>query len=1173
MTHPFKDGQPFKRLLVANRGEIAIRILRASTELNITTGVFYSFEDRFSLFRFKADEAYQIGTPGNPVGTYLDARAIVDRAKALAFDAIHPGYGFLSENQEFAEMCREAGICFVGPEPRVLGLFGDKVKARTVAKEAGLPVIEGATAPVATLEEAKALAQGLGYPVTLKAVAGGGGRGIRMVINEKELALAFPRARSEALASFGSGDIYLEKRIEEPKHIEVQLLGDSHGRLIHLHERDCSIQRRHQKVVEVAPALGVSPKTRRKLHELALGLGKHVNYQGLGTVEFLVDPQENIFFLEVNPRVQVEHTVTEMIAGVDLVQASILVAAGCPLDDPRIGLSLAKIEKKTKGERSNEDSVPISGAAIQCRITTEDPTKEFAPDIGEIIAYRPACGFGIRLDEGLGTAGGLVTPHYDSLLVKVTAHAHSLPMASAKMHRTLSEFRIRGVKHNIPLLKNVVVDPDFLGSKMTTAFFDKHPGVFKFSLPRDRATKLLRYIGEVSVNNPHDLPKTPRAKSDFFKPEIEDVITSRNHGVKSETAKLVFDEKGATGLKSWILSHPALLLTDTTMRDAHQSLFATRLRTIDMLKAAPFYRKNAEKFFSLEVWGGATFDTCLRFLKEDPWERLAKIRQEIPNIILQMLLRGDNAVGYTNYPKWVIQEFIRQTASAGLDLFRIFDCLNQKSKMEVAISEVKKNGAICEVCVCYTGNVIDKQETKYTLGYYLNVAKDLEKMGADIICIKDMAGLLRPQAATVLIKALSETVSLPIHLHTHDTSGAGVTTLLSASRAGCHIVDGAVSSMAGLTSQPSLNALLASLMGDPKCPEITLPVLDELARYFAEVRNLYQDFDPGIKATSTDVYEHEIPGGQYSNLYEQARRVGVSAKGFYQLTKRYQEVNQLLGNIIKVTPSSKVVGDFALLLQKMNTTGPDYLKQKPRLDYPDSVVSFFKGDMGEPYGGFNEEVKELVLASLPKEDNKSAKSAVDNLQDVKEELEAKIGRSVSDLQALTYRLYPKVFLDYCKHLDAYGKTEYLDTNVFFYGLQDGQETVCDLEAGKTLIIQLRGVSNANPDGNRTLFFKLNGFPRAISIMDRFALAPSKGIKRKADPQEKGHVGASMPGKVLEIVVKSGQTIDTGDKLIVTESMKMEYVITAKGKGKVKDVLVAVGAELQEGDLLMELELL
>ena len=859
-----------KRILVANRGEIAIRIFRAATELNMTTVALYSYEDRFSVHRFKADEAYKIGEAGKPLDAYLNWQEIIKLAKEKNIDVIHPGYGFLSENKDFAKACEDNDILFCGPSSETIDLFGDKLKAKKVAIESNVPVIPGTEKPVDTLEEAVKIASDIGYPVTLKALSGGGGKGIRAVFSETELKDAFERSQSEAKASFGKSDIYIEKNIQKPRHIEVQIAGDINGNVYHLFERNCSIQRRHQKVVEVAPAIDLSQEAKDKLYEYSVNIGKKVGYTSVGTVEYLVDKDENIYFLEVNPRIQVEHTVTEMITGIDIAHLTILLSAGKPFTHPAIGI------------KSQQD-IKQNGVAIQCRITSENPAKDFAPDTGAILAYRPAQGFGIRLDEGFATSGGLVTPHYDSLLVKVTALGNDLHAACQKMIRALKEFRIRGVKQNIPLLINIISHPKFQAGEVNTHFLQDYQEVFNFKQPRDRATKILKFIADTTINNPHNLVDFNDHKG------FDDYKLSSKSIIEGPNAKSIFDKEGIAGLKKWIHDSKELLLTDTSMRDAHQSLFATRLRNFDINQATKFYSDHLNNMFSLEVWGGATFDTSIRFLKEDPWERLANIRESIPNVLLQMLLRGDNAVGYTNYPKWVIQDFIRLTAQSGLDLFRIFDCLNNPSKMETAINEVKKQGKIAEACVCYTGNILDKNQTKYTTAYFVDVAKNLEKMGADIICIKDMAGLLRPEASKILISEMKNSISLPIHLHTHATSGSSEAMLLAASSAGCDIVDGAVSSMSGLTSQPSLNAIISSLEGTERASNVDIESLDEIARYWGSVRSKYKAFDPGLKSTSTDVYKHEIPGGQYSNLYNQAEKVGVTANEFFELTQRYNK--------------------------------------------------------------------------------------------------------------------------------------------------------------------------------------------------------------------------------------------------------------------------------------------
>ena len=1036
----------FNKLLIANRGEIAIRIARAATELNIKTVGIYAYEDRFSLHRYKTDESYQVGKQSKPLEAYLNYEQIIHIAKACHVDAIHPGYGFLSENAAFAKACEQEGIQFIGPSPQILDTFGDKVKARQVVETLNIPVIPGTQSPLRSVDEACQLAKTFSYPVTLKAVLGGGGKGIRMIHDESSLRESYARACSEAKTSFGKSDLYLEKQILNPRHIEVQILGDSLGQVVHLYERDCSIQRRHQKVVEIAPALNLDKALCDTLRSYALRIARHLRYSGLGTIEFLVGEDNQCYFLEVNPRVQVEHTVTEMITGVDLIQASILVAAQYPLSDPRIGIS-------------TQNEIQLRGVAIQCRITTEDPLADFAPSFGRIIAYRSASGYGVRLDEGYGTSGGLVTPHYDSLLVKVTTWHQQLSGAAAKMHRCLSEFRIRGVRHNIPLLKNIVTNPDFLKSQINTSFFSTHPEVFKYIIPRDRATKMLHYLANTTLNNPHHLEHKKKFASQSAHVVVQD-YSDESLKTKTEakqTAKTIYDEQGVTGLLAWIKSQSSLLLTDTTMRDAHQSLFATRLRTQDMLRAAPLYRAYGQDFFSLEVWGGATFDSCYRFLKEDPWERLSQIREALPNTLLQMLFRGDNAVGYTNYPKWVIKEFIKETIHTGLDLFRIFDCLNQIDKMQTAVDSVKENGAIAEVCMSYTGDVSDAKRAKYDLAYYVGLAKQIEAMGADILCIKDMAGLLKPKAARLLISTLKDECGLPIHLHTHDTSGTGIAMYLEAHAAQCDIIDGALNAMSGFTSQPSLNALVASLQGDAAAPKVALSHLERLSRYWEGVRPLYDVFDPGLRSNSSEVYAHEIPGGQYSNLYQQAREVGLSSDEFHELTRRYKEVNDLLGDIIKVTPSSKVVGDMALLLHKQQLTGPELLSKKPLLDYPDSLRQFLKGHMGSPYGGFPKPLRDLVLgkdapppSSVEIDESETSIDAATMFQET-------FGQEPTAKELLSYRLYPKVFSEYKKHVKRFGDVSKLPTHAFFYGLQQEKEIAVDLEQGKRLYITLLGI--------------------------------------------------------------------------------------------------------------------
>ena len=1147
----------FQRLLIANRGEIAIRIARAASELGIQTVGIFSYEDRFSLHRYKTDESYQIGTKGSPLSAYLDMESIIHIAKIVKIDAIHPGYGFLSESFEFAQLCRENGITFIGPSVEVLKAFGDKVKARHMASKAGLNLIPGTLSPIASLNEALSIARDIGFPITLKAVTGGGGKGIRMIKTEQELAHEFSRAKSEAKSNFGKDSIYLEKTIEQPKHVEVQILADTFGNIVHLFERDCSIQRRNQKVVEVAPAYGISHAVKESIYTQSVKIAKAVNYVGVGTVEFLVDQEGEAYFLEVNPRIQVEHTVTEMITGIDLMQASICVAAQVPLNHSLIGIK-------------DQEHIELRGCAIQCRVTTEDPQNDFAPDVGRIIAYRPAAGFGIRLDEGHGTTGGNITPHYDSLLVKVTAWSHTIEAAAAKMFRSLSEFRIRGVKHNIPILKNIVQHPNFLQSHYDTKFFDTHKELFVYPQPRDRATKLLEYIAQVTINDPHELKGYERRGSIQNNSYDRNICTFPSDEKPSLNAKAVFDREGATGLVNWIKSKPRGLLTDTTMRDAQQSLFATRMRTTDMIQIAPYYNSHATNFFSLEVWGGATFDTSLRYLREDPWNRLEKLREVIPNILFQMLLRGDNAVGYKNYPKKVIQDFIAEAAKSGIDVFRIFDCFNQPSKMATAIEEVKRCAAVAEVTICYTGDLTCPSNTKYTLNYYISLAKQLENMGGDLICIKDMAGLLKPKAASILIKALREETALPIHLHTHDTAGSGIAMLIEAINSGCHIVDGAVSSMSGLTSQPSLNALVASLEPNSDC-FVPLKVLDELSRYWDGVRSMYHAFDPGIRATSTEVYQHEIPGGQYSNFYEQAKKIGLTPYEFNELTTCYSGVNRILGDIIKVTPSSKAVGDLALLLHKHKISPERLMETRPQLDYPDSIRRLVAGELGEPLGSIPIEVKKVILGNNPVQDTEKKP---ENNEDIYEQansiLKKTLNRSPNKKEILSYSLYPKIYLDFLAHCRKYGEvTSQLSTPVFFFGLKESEEIEVHLEAGKTLFIELKGTSKVNDNGQRTIFFSLNGFNRQIELQD----LSSKSLpheRPKADPENPCHIPAPMPGKVAWIKVQPGDMVEKGDVMFITESMKMEYSVAARTSGVVEKVFINPGDEVNSADLLATL---
>ncbi len=1142
-----------RRLLVANRGEIAIRIFRAATELGIRTVAIYSEQDNVSIHRFKADESYLVGAGKGPIEAYLDIESIIEIAKRNDIDAIHPGYGFLAENGEFARRCQEEGIVFIGPSPELIDKFGDKVEARNLAIEAGIPVIPGTPEPIDTLQEAMLFAKEHGYPIIIKGVSGGGGRGMRIVRSQEELQDALDRARSEARSSFGNAKVYLERYLEQPKHIEVQILGDEHGNVVHLYERDCSIQRRHQKVVEVAPSLALEPELREEICQAALRLMQKVGYSNAGTVEFLLTQDKKFYFIEVNPRIQVEHTITELITGIDIVQTQIRIAEGHALSDPEIGI------------HSQED-IKTSGYAIQCRVTTESPENNFAPDTGRILAWRSGGGFGVRLDGGNGYPGAIITPYYDSLLVKISTFAVSFEQAARKMLRTLREFRIRGVKTNLQFLENVVTHPDFLSGQYDTSFIDTKPELFVFPGRQDRGTKLLNYIGNTIVNGYPGLPKCEK-KPHFEYPRIPKTPVSMPY---PEGTKQILEREGADGLVKWISSQQKVLITDTTFRDAHQSLFATRVRTYDLAAIAEATGKLASDLFSLEMWGGATFDTSMRFLKESPWERLQILRQKIPNILFQMLLRGANAVGYTNYPDNAIQAFVKASAEQGIDVFRIFDSLNWLPGMQVAIDAVRETGKIAEAAICYTGDILDPNKTKYTLSYYVNLAKELEKAGAHILAIKDMAGLLKPYAAYELIRALKQEIGIPIHLHTHDTSGNGGAMLLKAVEAGVDIVDACVSSLSGLTSQPSLNALVAALERSERETGLNLDSFNKLSDYWADIRPLYQGFESDMKASNTEVYVHEMPGGQYSNLEQQAKAVGLEGR-WDEVKAMYSTVNQMFGDIVKVTPSSKVVGDMALFMVQNNLTEETIYEKGQRIDFPDSVIQFFQGYLGQPPGGFPKKLQEVILKGRDYFTTRPGELlAPVDFDKVKQELEQKIGREPSQLDVLSYIMYPQVFLQYDQSMKEYGDLSVLDTSTFFYGLRPGEETSVSIERGKTLIIKLVAVGNLHPDGNRIIYFELNGQPREIMIRDQSAQV-TELLRPKADPQNPYQLGASMPGKVLKVLVEAGDKVRKGEHLLVSEAMKMETTLQAPTDAKVRAIHVKAGDTIEAGDLLLELE--
>ncbi|MGA1606786.1 MAG: pyruvate carboxylase [Planctomycetota bacterium] len=1163
------ETQAFRKVMCANRGEIAIRVFRACNELGLRTVAIFSEEDATHQHRYKADESYLVGRGRKPVDAYLAIADILDVAERAGVDAIHPGYGFLSENARFADECRSRGIAFIGPKGHVIRTLGDKVAARRVAEEAGVPTVPGLTLDLsdpAAVEAARAFAE-RHAPVLVKAAHGGGGRGMRIVQRPAQLDEAIEQARSEAQAAFGNPEVFLEKFLPRVRHIEVQVLGDLGGNLIHLFERDCSVQRRHQKVIEVAPAPALPSNVRERLLSDALRIARSVGYHNAGTVEFLVDGEQH-YFIEVNPRLQVEHTVTEVITGIDLVQAQILVEEGHPLGSDRIGIF-------------GQTDIVARGAAIQCRVTTEDPEHGFLPDTGTITAYRSAEGLGIRIDSGSGYTGANITPHYDSLLVKVTSFGPTFAQAAAKGVRALQEFRIRGVKTNLPFLENVLRHDAFLTGKTWTRFIDETPELFMLTRYRDRATRLLAYIAEIIVNGHPTVPAAARRRAgDFQTPPVPavDLEVAPPPGAAS-----VLAQEGPEGLVRWIRAQERPLITDTTMRDAHQSLLATRVRTRDLLRIAPATARLAHDLFSVETWGGATFDVAYRFLDEDPWDRLRKLRRAMPNLMQQMLLRGANAVGYTSYPQNVVEGFIDEAADAGIDVFRVFDSLNDLDNMRVAVSRVLRTGKIAEVCACYTGDVDNPARTKFDVDYYVELAQRIEAMGAHILCVKDMAGLLRPRAARILVAALREATSLPIHIHTHDTSGNGVTTLVAAIEAGAHIVDAALAPMSGLTSQPSLNALLAALRGTPHDAGMKNKDLQPLCDYWEEVREFYSPFECGLKSGTAEVYYHEIPGGQYSNLRPQAASLGLLDR-WNDVKQAFAVVNQLVGDIPKVTPSSKMVGDFAIFLVQNDLLGAGadlaaateatharVLAAAPRIDFPLSVVQYFQGQLGNPPGGYPEPLRSAVLKGLPVVEGLPGDSLPPlDLDALGSDLAKRFQRELSIPDVLSAALYPRVLADHLTFRNRYGDVSILDTPTYFYGMDPGDEVWVDLEEGKTLVIRFDAVSEPSEDGTRTVYFTLNGQGRQIPTPDRSIAAEVHG-NRKAEAADPRHVGAPMPGKIIAVPVAVGDRIAAGDALVTLEAMKMETVVRAPDDGVVAELVARDGHTVQAGDLLVILE--
>jgi pyruvate carboxylase len=1142
-----------QKLMALNRGEIAIRIFRAANELGMRTVAIYSQEDRLSLHRFKADEAYLVGEGKGPVQAYLDVEGIVSLAQEKGVEFIHPGYGFLSENPALPKACAAAGIVFVGPDAGILETLGDKTVARKLAQQAGVPVLPGTEKPVATFEQARRQAGRVGFPLILKAAFGGGGRGMRVVHRHDDLEARFHEATSEAHAAFGNGAVFLERYVRRARHVEVQILGDRHGGIVHLWERDCSVQRRHQKVVEVAPAIGLDDIIRRGLCDAAVRLMREARYYSAGTVEFLVDVDSGEwFFIEVNPRVQVEHTVTEEVTGVDIVRAQIQIAQGHALHGEEMGIP-------------PQNQIEVSGAALQCRVTTEDPARHFIPDYGKIQTYRSPAGFGIRLDGASAYGGAVITPYYDSLLVKMTAWGVNLKQACQRMDRALREFRIRGVKTNIPFLENVVLHPDFQEGRVTTNFIESTPALFRFKARQDRATRLLTYLGEVIVNGNPEMSGRAAPAQIRTAPAPEHDASAPPPGTRQ-----LLDELGPEGFAEWTLKQKRLLMTDTTFRDAHQSLMATRMRSYDMLAIANYTAHKLAGLYSLEMWGGATFDVALRFLHEDPWVRLEKLREAIPNICFQMLFRASNAVGYTAYPDNVVRRFVEVAAEKGIDIFRIFDSLNWLPNMKAAMEGVRRTNRVCEAAICYTGDIDDPKRDKYPLSYYVKMARELERMGAHILAIKDMAGLLKPYAASRLVKALKEEIGLPIHFHTHDTSGVAAASILKACEAGVDVADGALSSMSGSTSQPNLNSIVAALQHDKRRGTgLDFEALNRASDYWEAVRANYAPFDGAPRSGTADVYIHEMPGGQYTNLREQAESLGLGAR-WPEIARMFAQVNRAFGDIVKVTPSSKAVGDMALFLIQHGMTVHEFENLGPNhsLNIPNSVVEMFEGSLGEPEGGWPKKIANVILKGRkPRRGRPGARLAPADFDETRSLIEKKTGRRPAETDLMSYLMYPEVYLKFDKARAAYGDLTVLPSPTFFYGMKNGEEIAVEIEPGKTLIIKYLTTSEPHPDGHRTVFFELNGQPREVNIRDRRIKAETK-VHPKADPEKPGHVGAPIPGAVTSIAVELNQEVEKGAKLLVMEAMKMQTTVYAPIAGKISERLVTVGQTVEPKDLLV-----
>ncbi|MGB1127097.1 MAG: pyruvate carboxylase [Opitutales bacterium] len=1143
-----------KKLLAANRSEIAVRIFRSATELGCRTVAIYANEDRFGVHRFKADESYLVGEGKGPVAAYLDIDSIIDLAKDKGVDLVHPGYGFLSENANFAKACEENGITFVGPSASLLARMGDKIEARKIADQARVPTLPGTEDPISDPDEALKTARKIGFPLIIKAAFGGGGRGMRVVKNPKDLKASLEEAQGEAQRAFGNSAVFLERYIERAKHIEVQILGDKQGNVVHLHERDCSVQRRHQKVVEIAPSIGLPDAVRRELCDAAVQIAKSIGYYSAGTVEFLYDlDTDEWFFIEMNPRIQVEHTVTEVITGIDIVRSQVLIAQGHGLHSKAVGIPKQK-------------DIPRNGVAIQARITTEDPEKNFAPDYGKIVNYRSAAGFGIRLDGAMGDTGAVITPYYDSLLVKLTASAGSFEDAIQRMDRALREMRIRGVKTNIPFIENVINHPIFVSGKATTTLIDTSKELFNFKRRRDRATKLLKLLGETIVNGNDQVKGRPVPAMD-----LPVIVPEHDHTSKlPKGTKDYLVQHGPEKFAEWTRKQKKLLVTDTTMRDAHQSLLAARMRSYDQLKVADAVAQRASDLFSLECWGGATFDTSMRFLHENPFKRLRRLRERIPNVCFQMLLRGANGVGYSNYPDNVIRGFIKHSAESGMDIFRVFDSLNYLPNLKVAMESIRKDThSVCEGTICYTGDILDPKRDKYSLKYYVDMAKELEKMGAHILALKDMSGLCTPHAAYKLIKALRNATDLPVHFHTHDSSGIAGASIIKAAEAGVDAVDLAVSSLSGLTSQPNLNSVVNALRGDKRDTRLDLAFLNELSIYYEAIRQYYEPFDTSPKFGSAEVYTHEMPGGQYTNLREQARALGLGAR-WPEVVRYYHEVNRVLGDIVKVTPSSKVVGDLSMFLLNKGVEPGDLVNLEPGTAFPESVVDMLSGGLGQPKGGWPKKVQKVVLGDRkPFKGRPGTRAEKVDLEATRGALTAKYRREMGDDDLYAYLMYPQVYADLIKYIDEYGHARVLPTPAFFYGLKPGEEITVEIQEGKSLIVKLIYVSEPNEEGQRTLTFELNGRARECVILDKSIQTDTKK-RTKADPADKMQVGAPIPAMVSAVSVSVGQKVRKKEKLCVLEAMKMQTTVYALADGVVDVIEVQAGDQVDSKDLLVRL---